>query len=66
MGGLTDMFKKPEMPKVPETTRMPDTMDPTVRDAGLRRIKKEQMAGGRESTDLTGGTAPYSNSELGR
>ncbi len=62
---VSAMFKKQEMPKLPEVTRMPDTADPTVVAAGKRKMRQEQMASGRESTDLTTPAPSYSSKDLG-
>lgn len=65
MGGLTEMFKKPKMPELPATTRIPDAMDPSVLEAGRRRKAQQQAVGGRESTNLEGAKPAYSNADLG-
>lgn len=65
MGGLTEIFKKPKMPELPSTARIPDAMDPSVMEAGRRRKAQQQAAGGRESTNLEGAKPAYSSSDLG-
>lgn len=53
MGGITDMFKKPEKP---EAVKMPDPEDTTVLEA--KRRERMKIAGtGRTSTNLSGGQA---------
>lgn len=65
MSGLTEIFKKPKMPELPAAASAPDMTDPTVKDAGRRRIAKEQARSGRESTNLTGTAPSYGSSDLG-
>lgn len=65
MGGLTEMFKKPQLPKVPDPTRVPDAMDPSVVEEGRRRKQMQRTASGRDSTNLEGAKPAYSSTDLG-
>lgn len=67
MSGLGDIFKSPKMPTAADkpVTRMPDTEDPTVVEAGRRRVREERARGGRESTDLSGSAPAYGGKDLG-
>jgi len=51
-------------PKAQDTVQMPDEDDPAVREERERRMRERAMAGGRESTNLTG-SADYSGTLLG-
>lgn len=65
MSGLTEIFKKPKMPELPAAARAPDSSDPSVMEAGRRRVREEQARTGRDSTNLTGAKPAYSSTELG-
>jgi hypothetical protein len=52
-------------PKPREETPIPDEDDPRVREERERRIRERNMAGGRESTDLSTARGDYTGSVLG-
>lgn len=64
MSGLKNMFS-PSATK-PTVTRQTDRSDPAMEEERRRRMQKETMAKGRESTRLTDGTkTAYSGGVLG-
>lgn len=67
MGELAKIFspKVPTAPTLPAAATMPDAQDKSAEERRRRQIELEQKKGGRESTNLTGTTAPYSNTALG-
>jgi hypothetical protein len=67
MSELAKVFspKVPAAPAMPAPVTMPDTQDKSAQEARQRQIELERKKGGRDSTNLTGTTQPYSNASLG-
>jgi hypothetical protein len=50
---MSGLFKKPEQPKLPPVTRMPDQEDPAIKEERRRRAAEMRQRGGRDSTIMS-------------
>jgi hypothetical protein len=65
MSGVAKMFSAPKV-TAPTVTRQIDRGDPALEEERRRRMQKETLTQGRESTRLTDGTKqPYTGGVLG-
>lgn len=53
-------------PKAQPTIRMPDQKDPAALAAQSDARRRQLAAGGRDSTNLTGGANTFTNDKLGQ
>lgn len=66
MSDIGNIFKAPKaLPDAAKVMTMPDPEDPNVKAAGKKKREEAAMAGGRDSTNLTGAQTTYGNSTLG-